>query len=47
MVGSSHVVAGVVLASRAGGRAHRWREARPVHSGRVRSSESASFTENQ
>jgi hypothetical protein len=40
MVSSSHVVVGAVLASCTGGRACRRREARPIHGGRVQSSES-------
>jgi hypothetical protein len=45
MVGSSSVMARAVLASCAGGRARQRREVRPIHRGRVRSSESGSFAE--
>jgi hypothetical protein len=47
MVGSLPVVAGAGLASSAGGRAHRRREAWVEHGGMVRSSESGSTTESQ
>jgi hypothetical protein len=47
MVGSSPVVAEAGLASSAGGRARRRREAWPKHGDIVRSSESGSFTEGE